>query len=103
MRLSACLPAIALMMMNAVGGFAFAYRSPPGADVVAVAFPPWWSDARVFGAVSSASASVVRETAFSSMLVIKLSPVDGLSRLRQSGVWLTLDPQAVAACLRSTS
>lgn len=91
------------MMMNAAGGFALAYRSPPGADVVAVAFPPWWSDARVFSAVSSADATVVRETAFSSLLVIKLSPMDGLSRLRQTGGWLTLDPQAVAACLKSFS
>jgi hypothetical protein len=73
----------------------------PGADVVAVAFPPWWSTQEIFAAVASANAAIVRVTAISSLLVVQPDSHDGLARLRESGVWLTIDPRAIAACLTS--
>ena len=33
-----------------------------------------------------------------SVLVMQPDRNDGLTRLRESGAWLTLDPQAIAAC-----
>ena len=70
----------------------------PGAEVVAVAFPPWWDAQRIFTAAASANAAIVRITAIPSILVVQPDRGDGLARLRESGVWLAIDPQAIAAC-----
>jgi hypothetical protein len=78
---------------------AMSLQSRPGAEVVAVVFPPWWSSQQVFIAAASANAAIVRMTAFSSLLVVRPDGLDGLARLHQAGVWLTMDPQAIAACL----
>jgi hypothetical protein len=71
----------------------------PGAEVVAVAFPPWWSAQQVFAAAASANAAIIRMTAIPSLLVVRPDDHDGLTRLRGAGVWLTMDPQAIVACL----
>jgi len=85
----------------AVAGLAL--QAAPGAEVVAVAFPPWWDAARVFSAAASSDAAVVRTTTFSSLLVVQPAPRDGLTRLRAAGAWLIMDPQAVAACFSEQS
>ncbi len=72
----------------------------PGAEIVAVAFPPWWSAQEVFLAAASANAAIVRMTALPALLVVRPDDRDGLARLRQAGVWLAIDPQAIAACFR---
>ena len=66
--------------------------------MVAVAFPPWWTARQVFLATASADAAIVRITAIPALLVVRPDDHDGLARLRQAGVWLAVDPQAVAAC-----
>jgi len=71
----------------------------PGAEVVAVVFPPWWSGQQVFAAAASANAAIIRITAIPSLLVVRPDDHDGLTRLRGAGAWLTMDPQAIAACL----
>jgi hypothetical protein len=71
----------------------------PGAEVVAVVFPPWWSGQQVFAAAASANAAIIRMTAIPSLLVVRPDDHDGLTRLRGAGAWLTMDPQAIAACL----
>jgi hypothetical protein len=71
----------------------------PGTEIVAVAFPPWWSTKQTFDAAASADAAIVRMTAIPSLLVVRPDQHDGLARLRKAGVWLALDPQAIAACL----
>jgi hypothetical protein len=70
----------------------------PGAEVVAVAFPPWWDAQRIFTAAASANAAIVRITVIPSILVVQPDGSEGLARLRESGVWLAIDPQAIAAC-----
>jgi hypothetical protein len=65
---------------------------------VAIAFPPWWSSQRVFEAIASADAAIVRTTALSTLLVVRPDGPEGLARLRNAGVWLAMDPQAIAAC-----
>ena len=69
-----------------------------GAEVVAVAFPPWWSTQQVFLAAGSANAAIVRMTAIPALLVVRPDDNDGLARLRKAGAWLAIDPQAIAAC-----
>jgi hypothetical protein len=64
-----------------------------------VVFPPWWSAEEVFLATASANAAIVRMTALPSLLVVRPDDRNGLARLRQAGVWLTMEPQAIAACL----
>ena len=78
---------------------AFALQVTTDADVVAVAFPPWWSTQQVFLAAASANAAVVRRTALSGLLVVRPDDNDGLTQLRKAGAWLIIDPQAVAACI----
>jgi hypothetical protein len=51
-----------------------------------------------FLAAASANAAIVRMTALPSLLVVRPDDRNGLARLRQAGVWLTMDPQAIAAC-----
>lgn len=70
----------------------------PGATVVAVAFPPWWSTQQVFQAAGSAQAAIVRATALPTLLVVRPDDHDGLSRLHEAGAWFVMDAQAVSAC-----
>src|ERR1700704_1499060 len=74
----------------------------PGAEVVAVAFPPWWDARQVFLAAASANAAIVRMTAIPAILVVRPDDHDGLARLRNAGAWLSIDPLAIAACFGNT-
>ena len=70
----------------------------PGATVITVAFPPWWSTRQVFEAVGSAQAAIVRVTALPTLIVVRADDHDGLPRLREAGAWFVMDAQAVSAC-----
>jgi hypothetical protein len=94
----AWLNAIALLVASFVGVAALSLQVRPGREIVAVAFPPWWSAQQAMLAAASADAALVRTTALSSLLVVQLNEDDGLARLRDAGAWLVIDPQAVSAC-----
>jgi hypothetical protein len=96
---SAWFNAIGLLIVSFFGIAALSLQVRPGAEIVAVAFPPWWSTQEIFAAAVSANAAIVRITAIPSILVVQPDSHDGLTRLRESGVWLTIDPRAIAACL----
>jgi len=98
-RWPAWLNAAALLIASFMGVAALSLQVRPGAEIVAVAFPPWWSAERALLAAASADAAIVRVTAVPSLLVVRPDQHDGLARLRKAGVWLAIDPQAVAACL----
>jgi hypothetical protein len=100
-RWLAWLNAAALLVASFIAIAALSFQVRAGADVVAVAFPPWWTSQQIFEAAASADAAIVRTTAISAVLVVRPKDLDGLSRLRQAGVWLTIDPQAIAACFNS--
>jgi hypothetical protein len=93
------LNAAALLVASFVAVAALSLRVRPGTEIVAVAFPPWWSAQRAFLAAASADAAIVRMTAVPSLLVVRPDRHEGLTRLRKAGVWLAMDPQAIAACL----
>jgi len=97
-RWPAWLNAAALLIATFIAIAALSLRIHPGAEVVAVAFPPWWSAQQVFLAAASANAAIVRMTAVPAILVVRPDDRDGLTRLRDAGVWLAMDPQAIAAC-----
>lgn len=98
-RWPAWLNAAALLVASFIAIAALSLQVRPGAEVLAVAFPPWWSAQQVLLAAASANAAIVRMTAVPAILVVRPDDRDGLARLRQAGVWLAMDPQAVAACL----
>ncbi|MGJ4890988.1 hypothetical protein ACQR1Y_22530 [Bradyrhizobium sp. HKCCYLRH3099] len=95
----AWLNAIALLIASFVGVAALSLQVRPGREIVAVAFPPWWSAQQTMLATASADAALVRTTNLSSLLVVRPGDHDGLARLREAGAWLIIDPQAVSACL----
>jgi hypothetical protein len=94
----AWLNAAALLLASVGAVAALTLQVRPGAEVVAVAFPPWWTSQQIFAATASAEAAIVRTTAVTSMLVVRPSGQDGMTRLRRAGAWFTIDPQAIAAC-----
>jgi hypothetical protein len=98
-RWPAWLNAAALLVASFIAIAVLSLQVRPGAEVVAaVAFPPWWSAQQVFLAAASANAAIVRMTAVPAILVVRPDDRDGLTRLREAGVWLAMDPQAIAAC-----
>jgi hypothetical protein len=97
----AWLNATALLLASFVVIGALSLQARPGLEVVAVAFPPWWSAQQVFEATASADAAVVRTTALTAILVVKPDAHQGLSRLREAGAWLAIDPQAIAGCFNT--
>jgi hypothetical protein len=99
MRWPAWLNATALLIASFVAVAALSLQVRPGTEIVAVAFPPWWSTERALLAAASADAAIVRMTAIPSLLVVRPDQHDGLSRLRNAGAWLAMDPQAIAACV----
>ena len=98
-RWPAWLNATALLIASFVAVAVLSVQVRPGTEIVAVAFPPWWSAERAFLATASADAAIVRMTAVPSLLVVRPDRHDGLARLRNAGVWLAMDPQAISACL----
>ena len=99
LRWPAWLNAATLLLASFVAVAALSLQVRPGTEVVAVAFPPWWSNERSLLAAASADAAIVRMTAVPSLLVVRPDRHDGLTRLRNAGVWLAMDPQAIAACV----
>jgi hypothetical protein len=100
-RWPAWLNATALLLVSFIAVAALALRVAPGTEVVAVAFPPWWTSQQIFEAAASADAAIIRTTAIAAVLVVRPNDHDGLARLRAAGAWLAIDPQAVAACFNN--
>lgn len=96
------LTATALLIASFVAVAALSLQVRPGVEVVAAAFPPWWTAHQVFEAAASADAAIVRTTAIATILVLRPNGHEGLTRLREAGAWLTIDPQAVAACFNNS-
>jgi hypothetical protein len=94
----AWLNAAVLLVASFIAIAALSLQVRPGAEIVAVAFPPWWSARQVFLATASANAAIVRMTAVPAILVVRPDGRDGLTRLHEAGVWFAVDPQAIAAC-----
>jgi hypothetical protein len=99
-RWPAWLNAAALLIVSWIAIAAMAFQARPGAEIVAVAFPPWWNGQQVLLAAASADAAIVRTTAVSAILVVRPNDHDGLARLHAAGAWLAIDPQAIAACFK---
>jgi hypothetical protein len=98
-RRPAWLAATVLLLSSWIAIAAFSFRNRADAEIVAVVFPPWWSTQQAFHAAASANATIVRVTAIPAVLVVRPDDQAGMTRLRQAGAWLAIDPRAVAACL----
>ena len=100
-RRPAWLGAAALLIASWIAVAALSLHAGADAQIVAVAFPPWWSARQALLAAASANASIVRMTAIPALLVVRPDSKSGLRRLYDAGAWLAIDPQAVAACFRA--
>jgi hypothetical protein len=100
-RRPAWLGAAALLIASWIAVAALSLRVRAGTEVVAVAFPPWWSTQQAFLAAASANAAIVRVSALPALLVVRPDGNDGLNRLYEAGAWLAIDPQAIAACFKT--
>jgi hypothetical protein len=90
-----------LLLVSFLGTAALAMRPSGAADApVAAVFPPWWSAERSFIAAASAGGAIVREGAWSNILVVKPADAGLAHRLYAAGAWLLLDPKALDACLK---
>ena len=98
-RWPAWLNAAVLLLSSWIFIAALSFRVRPDAEVVAVVFPPWWSAQQALQAAASANAAFVRTTAIPAVLVVRPDERAGLTRLRDAGAWIAIDPRAVAACL----
>jgi hypothetical protein len=101
-RWPAWLNAAALLLASWIVIAALSLQVRPGAEVVAVVFPPWWSSRQALQAAASANAAIVRITALPAMLVVRPDDNEGLARLRNAGAGLAIDPLAIAACFGNT-
>lgn len=97
------LNAAGLLVASWLAIAAFSLQARTGAEIVAVAFPPWWSTRQVLLAAASANAAIVRTTAVPAVLVVRPDESNGLTRLREAGAWVTLDPQSIGACFKEVN
>ena len=97
-RRPAWLNAAALLVLSWIVIASISLQVRPGADIVAVAFPPWWDSQEAIAAAASADAAIVRTTAIPTLLVVRPPEPGGLARLRRAGAWFAMDPQAIDAC-----
>jgi hypothetical protein len=95
------LPAVLLLLVSFLGTAWLGLRpSSAVGEPVAALFPPWWGAERVFAAAASAGGAIVREGAWSNILVLSSADGDFADRLHTAGAWLLLNPKALDACLK---
>jgi len=82
-RWPAWLNAAALLFASWLLIAVLSFQARPGAEVIAVAFPPLWNSQQVFAALASSDAAIVRITALATVVVVRPSDRDGLVRLRR--------------------
>jgi hypothetical protein len=101
-RRSAWSPALLLLLASALGTAWLGLRPVAGAPVAAI-FPPWWDDERSFAAAASTGGAIVREGAWSNILVVTSADGDLARRLRDAGALLLVNPAALDGCLKERS
>jgi len=74
-------------------------RSPQPGEAVGIVFAPWVSAEAAMGRVAQAGARVVRFGALPFIVIAEPEHADFGARISSAGAILTLDPNAIAACL----
>jgi hypothetical protein len=90
-----------LAAASVIGVALISLQVRPGADIVTVVFPPWWTPQQTFGAIAAAQAEPVSATALPSVLVVRPVGDNGLARLRDAGALMALDPLVTTACFKN--
>ena len=91
--------AAGLLILSFITLASFSLQAGPGAGVMAVSFPLWWSAERTLAATAAADVAIVRLTAIPTIVVVQIGDPEGIARLKQAGAWLMISSVAIAACL----
>jgi hypothetical protein len=95
-------PALLLLLASAIGTAWLGLQPLDGAPVAAI-FPPWWGAERVFTAAASTGGAIVREGAWSNILVVAAPDGDLHHRLHEAGAWLLVNPTTLDGCFKERS
>ncbi len=88
----------AMLALSWVAVTCMALRPDPGAELVGIIFPPWWSATQAVAAAASTGAEIVRLGAVQTILVVRPARNDGIARLGAAGVLLAVDPLLAGGC-----
>lgn len=80
-----------------------ALAEPVQGNQVAAVFPPGWTHRDVLLASASADQTLIRFGSLANIGIVEISSESDMTRLRQAGALLLLDPQALGGCLIGTS
>jgi hypothetical protein len=84
-RWPAWLNAAGLLLASVIAVAALSFHTRPGIEIVAIAFPPWWSSQQVFAAIASADAAIVRTTAIPTLVVVRPRRPGGPDKAAERG------------------
>ena len=100
----AWLPALLLLVVTGLGtaGLTLRPTTVAGGPVAAI-FPPWWNATESFAAATTAGGNVIRQGAWSNILIVAAPGIDLSHRLRHAGALLLVDPTAIGGCLEGRS
>ncbi|MFT4184115.1 MAG: hypothetical protein QM636_19610 [Rhizobium sp.] len=105
--LAALLPALALLLVSALGIGALAYGNPAPDAQMAVVGPPWWKEERMVSLIAAAGGRVVAGGTLPNIIIVRRAPdgergrdepADLAAALYAAGAWLVLEAPRTQSC-----
>jgi hypothetical protein len=94
-----CGPALALLIVSAIGIMAGSFSPTGHYGQYAVLAPPWYDFAQTVGLVDRAGGTIVGVTAMSALLIVHSDQHGFVRALYRAGAWLVVDPGRLRGCL----
>ena len=94
-----CGPALALLIVSAIGIMAGAFTPTGQYGQYAILAPPWYDFAQTVGLVDRAGGTIVGVTAMSALLIVHSDQQGFVRALYRAGAWLVVDPGHLRGCL----
>jgi hypothetical protein len=99
-RWPAWLNATALLVFSWIVIASMSLQARAGAEIVAVAFPPWWGSQETISAAASAGAAIVRTTAIPTLLAPAQQAAGRFTFTRPSAEQLVLEGEMTGRRMR---
>ncbi|MBB3610650.1 hypothetical protein [Rhizobium sp. BK602] len=106
--LAALLPALALLLVSALGIGAMTYGNPAPDAQMAVVGPPWWTQDQMVSLIAAAGGRVIAGGTLPNIIIVRRAPEgerapdepeDLSAALYAAGAWLVLDAPGTRSCL----